>query len=91
MDNKKINELFSELAQLKAIAEETKKEIEKIETEIKTYMYEADLDELQGTEHKATYKEVEQVRLDSKLFKTQEPETFAKYSKTVCHKRFNFK
>lgn len=85
-----INEKFRELAQYKLMLEETKKEVETIEAEIKAYMEETGNDTLIGDEHKATYKEVISNRFDSKAFKADHADMYTAYQKPSTSMRFTF-
>ena len=70
-----INEIMTELAQYKRLQEETAAIIEGLTDEIKTYMINNNLQELSGSEHKATYKTVTSSRLDTAALKTSRPST----------------
>lgn len=69
MNRVEINAKFKELAEWKMIEAEAKANREAIEAELKAYMTEAELTELIGDEHKATYKEEIRNTFDSKAFK----------------------
>ena len=84
------NEVMANLAQLKAMANELQAEIKATEDELKAYMEAEGVGILQGTEHKATWKEVTSSRLDTKALKVDPPDLADKYSKTTTAMRFNF-
>ena len=84
------NEVMKNLAELKAMANELAEEIKATEDELKAYMTEAGLGVLQGTEHKATFKEVTTTRLDTKALKLDHPEIADQYNKTSTGMRFTF-
>lgn len=75
------NIIFSELAKYTRMQEELTSIIEGLKTELKEYMQENNLETLQGSEHKASYKAVISTRFDSKALKTDFPELVEKYSK----------
>ena len=85
-----VNLMFSELAQYTRLQEETAAIIEGIKDEIKAVMLETGQDTITGTEHKATYKDVTQSRLDSKALKAEHPDIFETYNKATTYKRFTF-
>lgn len=85
------NETFKQIASYRNIIEQAKAELETLEQEVKIYMQEQELEELIGTEHKATYKLIRSERLDTKLLKTDRPEIFDKYTKSSETMRFSFR
>lgn len=87
---KDINEIFSELAQYKQLADETAAIIDGLQDEIKAYMTANNTDTLTGTEHKATYKAVTSSRVDTTALKKNAPEIAAQYTKTTTARRFTF-
>ena len=84
------NDVMANLAQLKAMANELAAEIKETEDELKSYMEQEGLGELQGIEHKATWKAVTSSRLDTKLVKMDYPEIADKCMKTTTGMRFTF-
>lgn len=90
MDNNTINNLFADIAKYRMIKAETEAELERLEKTIKNYMQEAELDELIGNEHKASYKAVTSTRLDSKALKAGNPAIYEQYSKQSQSMRFTF-
>lgn len=85
-----INEKFRELAQYKLMLEETKKEVETIEAEIKAYMEESGKDELIGDEHKATWREYQERRFDSTAFKKDHADMYEAYRVSQTKRPFKF-
>lgn len=85
-----INEIFSQLAQYKQIADETAAIIEGLQDEIKAYMAANGTDTVTGAEHKATYKAVTSSRVDTSALKKDAPEIAAQYTKTTTTHRFTF-
>ena len=91
MDRKEINAKFKELAELKMMADEISAEMESIKDELKEYMTEAELTELIGDEHKATYKEVISNKFDSKAFKAAgHADLYEAFRKPSTTKKFTF-
>ena len=84
------NEMFSDLASLKMMKAELDKEIEAKENEIKALMDKTCVDELIGTEHKATYKEVVSNRFDGKAFQKDHADMYEAYKKQSKSMRFTF-
>lgn len=84
------NEMFAELASMKMMRAELDKEIEEQENAIKALMDKTCVNELIGTEHKATWKEVVSNRFDSKAFKADHADLYAKYQKPSKSMRFTF-
>lgn len=85
-----INAIMKELAQYNRIAEETAAVIEGLKDKLKGYMVENNLDTLTGDEHKATYKEVINNRIDTTALKTELPDIAKRYTKSTPSMRFNF-
>jgi predicted phage-related endonuclease len=85
-----INAIMKELAQYNRIAEETAAVIEGLKDKLKVYMVENNLDTLNGDEHKATYKEVINNRIDTTALKAELPDIAKKYTKSTPSMRFNF-
>lgn len=84
------NKMFSDLASLKMMRAELDKEIEAKENEIKALMDKTCVNELIGTEHKATWKEVVSNRFDSKAFKKDHADMYEAYQKKSASMRFTF-
>lgn len=90
MDKKEINKRFKALAKKRNQRDSLDAEIKAMEDELKAYMTEAELNELIGDEHKATWKEVISNRIDSKAFKADHADLYAKYQKSSKSMRFTF-
>lgn len=85
-----INATFRELAQYRLMLEETKKEVEKLEAEIKAYMVAEHMQDLIGDEHKAHYIFYEEMRFDSKAFKKDHADMYEMYRKPNQKSKFTF-
>lgn len=91
MDRNRINEVMKTIAEYARIAEEAQKVVDENKELLKAYMTEAELTELIGDEHKATYKEVTSSRFDSKAFKAAGHEDLYKaFTKPSTSMRFTF-
>lgn len=89
--SKNINELMKELNEYNTMKEELELQIESLKDDIKGYMSENNIDEVLSDDgYKATWREVESVRIDSKNLKSKMPEIWAKFSKVSISKRFTF-
>lgn len=85
------NKMFADLASMRMMRAELDAEIEAKENEIKALMEKTCVNELIGTEHKATYKEVTSNRFDSKAFKAAGHEDLYKaFTKSSTTMRFTF-
>ena len=84
------NKIMTELAQYIRIADETSAIIDGLKDQLKTYMINNNLDTLNGIDHKATYKNIESCRIDTKAFKNELPEIAQRYTITSSAMRFNF-
>ena len=84
------NEMFANLASMKMMRAELDKEIEEQEDAIKALMEKTCVNELIGTEHKATYREVTSSRFDSKAFKADHADMYEAYKKSSTSMRFTF-
>lgn len=82
--------IFSELAELLRLSEQLNKEIDAKKNEIRDAMTAAGLAIVNGSEHKATLKEITTARLDSAALKRELPEIAARYTVTSTTTRFNF-
>lgn len=91
MDRNEINEVMKTIAEYARIAEEAQKIVDENKEVLKAYMAEAELTELIGDEHKATYKEVISNRFDSAAFKKAGHEDLYKaFTKPSASMRFTF-
>lgn len=84
------NVTMSELAKYTRIAEETAIIIEGLKNTLKGYMESEGLELLLGTEHKATYKQVDRQTLDSKALKADYPDIASAYTVNRPYMRFDF-
>ena len=84
------NAVMKQLAEYKRIQEETNGIIEGLQDELKQYMRENNLDVLNGNEHKAIFKSITSIRLDTTALKNELPEIAARYSKETTTHRFTF-
>lgn len=85
-----INNVMNELAQYIRLADEMQLIIDGLKDEIKTYMINNNLDTINGYDYKATYKNIESSRIDTKSLKNELPELAARYTVTSNTMRFNF-
>ena len=91
MDRQTINAKFKELAQWKMMEAEAKANRDAIEAELKAYMAEAELTEIIGDEHKATWKEETRNSFDSKAFQEAGyTELYNKFRKPSTVRKFIF-
>lgn len=91
MDKNRINEVMKTIAEYARIAEEAQKVVDENKELLKAYMTEAELTELIGDEHKATYKSVTSNRFDSAAFKKGGyADLYKAYQKPSTSMRFTF-
>ena len=90
MTIKELNEVMKTIAEYSRIAEEAQKVVDENKEVLKAYMTEAELTELIGDEHKATYKEVVSNRFDSTAFKKDHADMYEAYKKESSSMRFTF-
>ena len=91
MDRIEINEVMKTIAEYTRIAEEAQAVIDANKDILKMYMKEADISELIGDEHKATYKAVTSNRFDSAAFKKAGfADLYEKFTKPSTSMRFTF-
>ena len=86
-----INELDSkvnELRELRNLEAELKAEISSIEDEIKSEMLAKQVEVLEGTSCKVTWKTITTTRFDSAAFKIAHAHLFSQYSKSTTSRRF---
>lgn len=84
------NEIMRSLAEYMRIADETAAIIDGLKDQLKAAMQAAGTDTIIGSEHKASYKTVVSSRIDTAALKKAEPETAARYTRTMETKRFTF-
>ena len=85
-----IDKIMSDLAQYARMSEEIAATVEDLKNQLKSYMIENEIEVLNGSEHKATYKTVTASRVDTTTFKKDYPEIAAQYTKLTTSKRFTF-
>lgn len=91
MDRASINEVMKTIAEYTRIVEEAQAVVDANKEILKGYMKEANIDELIGDEHKATYKAVVSNRFDSKAFKAAGfTQLYEDYTKPSTSMRFTF-
>jgi len=86
-----INELNStarDLMSVRAMIEELQAEAEALTDKLKAHMVEQGAEVLQGDGWKATWKNVESRRFDSKAFKADHADLYGQYSKPTTTTRF---
>ena len=86
-----INNIMSELAKYKRIAEENNAIIKELENQCKAYLQENNITEYIGNEHKITMQEIHSHKLDTKALKVFMPDIYEQYSKESEYQRFIFK
>lgn len=86
-----INATLSAYAEKIRFIDELKAEAEKDKAAIIAYMAENGLTELNGAEHKATYKTVISRRFDQKALEKAAPEVYNEFTKETTSTRFVFK
>jgi predicted phage-related endonuclease len=87
---KNIDIIMGELAQYTRLQEETAAIIDGLKDELKNIMRAQNIEVLQGTEHKASYKAIISSRIDTTALKKDAPEIAAKYTRTTKSRRFTF-
>ena len=87
---KNIDTIMRDLAQYTRLQEETAAIIDGLKDELKNIMQAENIEVLQGTEHKASYKAVVSSRIDTSALKKELPEIAAKYTRTTETRRFTF-
>lgn len=88
MTNLNMDERLTELKELEAMAKQIDSEIEAIKDEIKAELTRREADEVTTIHYTVRWKAVESSRFDSKGFKADNPEEYAKYTKKSVSKRF---
>ena len=85
-----INLIFSELAQYKRLQEETSALLDTLTDEIKSIMSATNNYKLVGNEHRATWVDVTQSKIDTKTLKEQFPQIAEQLTTQSTYKRFTF-
>lgn len=88
MGTLELDSKIKELRELRRMADEIAAEIETIQDAIKNEMLARSVDELAGTDWRASWKNVTTTRLDSTKLKKSAPQLFDLYSKTTTTRRF---
>lgn len=83
-----ITEKIRKLKEAQAFAAEIAAEIETLQDEIKAEMTTRNTDTLQADIFTVRWATVKSARLDSKALKAEEPELYARYTKTTENRRF---
>jgi len=83
-----LNTVAKELLLKRAVIEQLQKEADELADQIKEAMTERGEETLAGDGWKASWKNVESTRFDSKAFKAANPALYAQYSKEVTTTRF---
>ena len=89
MSKNEIGTQVRELRELKRMKEELEAQIESLSDSIKAVMTAENVDEISGTDWKATWKNVQSTRFDSKAFKAENRALYEHYSVTTTTRRFS--
>jgi predicted phage-related endonuclease len=81
-------QIVDQIRELTRMQEELAQEIASLQDQIKADMIAANVDTINGTDFKITWKSYTKTTFDSKALKNDLPELAAKYSKTSEYKRF---
>lgn len=84
------NKLFKEIAELRMEEARIKAEREAKEAIVKEYMKAEGIAELLGTEHRATYTEVESMKFNNSLFKSKHADLYEAFKTPSKSMRFTF-
>ena len=88
MSTIEITAKVKELRELRRMADELAAEIEAIQDSIKAEMTTRGVDMLAGNDYKITWKAVQSSRFDSKAFKAEMPDLYARFAKATESRRF---
>ena len=88
MSNIELNTTAKELLSVRAMIAELEAEAEALTDKIKSTMIERGEETLTGDGWKASWKNVNSSRFDSKSFKADNPDLYAQYSKATTTTRF---
>lgn len=88
MGTLELDSKIKDLRELRRMKEELEAEIEAITDTIKAEMEASSVDELAGTDWRATWKEITTTRLDGARLKKSAPQLFDLYAKTTTARRF---
>ncbi len=89
MSKNEVGNQVRELRELRRMKEELEAQIESLSDSIKAVMTAENLDEISGTDWKATWKNVQSTRFDSKAFKADNPGLYSQYATTTITRRFS--
>ena len=84
---KELTSTIKELRELKRMREELEAEISAQEDALKTHMTDAELDTIQTSEYKVTWKPVSSARIDTTAIKAELPELAQRFTKTITTRR----
>ncbi len=87
---KNMDNLFKELAEAMMEYKKLEKAVDDMKADIKRYMEDNKLTEYVGKEHKVTYKEVSQTKIDRKKLEAEHPRIAKKYTVESSYMRLNF-
>ena len=90
MSMNELNTTARDLMSVRAMIEELQAEAEALTDKLKAAMVEQRTEALQGDGRKATWKNVNSSRFDSKRFKADHADLYSQYSKATVTTRFLF-
>ena len=88
MDKTELNSKVKDLRELRRMSEEIAAEIEAITDTIKREMTAQGVDMLAGDDWKATWKQVQSARFDSRDFKVAMPDLYERFTRSAETRRF---
>ena len=88
MDKTELNSKVKDLRELRRMSEEIAAEIEAITDTIKREMNAQGVDMLAGDDWKATWKQVQSARFDSRAFKVAMPDLYERFTRSAETRRF---
>ena len=88
MDKTELNSKVKDLRELRRMSEEIAAEIEAIIDTIKREMTAQGVDMLAGDDWKATWKQVQSARFDSRAFKVAMPDLYERFTRSAETRRF---
>lgn len=83
-----LNKTAQDLLELRAMIKQLEAEAESLTDQLKAAMVEQGVETLSGDNWKATWKNVQSQRFDSKAFRTDHSDLYSQYSKPVTTCRF---
>lgn len=87
-DKLRIDARLDELKELESMKAEIDRQIDAIKDDVKASLQDMGLNEMVTLKHKVTWKDVATSRFDSKSFKTDFPDVYDAYCRSVVSKRF---